>query len=111
VWDAAQRAGSWGAVKPGTILGADGSGTIAAVAADVSKFKVGDRVYSYSYGNPSGGFHALWLTPRPNAHSIVDAVGPDVQIAGSRNVMVLTEPFGAHFRVAMWKTDTRKRDR
>ena len=62
VWDAAQRAGSWGPVKPGTILGADGSGTIAAVAADVSKFKVGDRVYSYSYGNSSGGFHAEYVS-------------------------------------------------
>jgi NADPH:quinone reductase len=62
VWDAAQRAGSWGPVKPGTILGADGSGTIAAVAADVSNFKVGDRVYSYSYGNPSGGFHAEYVS-------------------------------------------------
>src|ERR1700689_2624032 len=62
VWDAAQRAGSWGPVKAGTILGADGSGTIAAVASDVSHFKVGDRVYSYSYGNPSGGFHAEYVS-------------------------------------------------
>ena len=62
VWDAAQRAGSYGPVEPGTILGADGSGTIAAVAADVSKFKVGDRVYSYSYGNPAGGFHAEYVS-------------------------------------------------
>jgi NADPH2:quinone reductase len=62
VWDAAQRSGSYGAVEPGTILGSDGSGTIAAVAADVSKFKVGDRVYSYSYGNPPGGFHAEYVS-------------------------------------------------
>src|ERR1700689_708847 len=62
VGGAAQRAGSWGPVEPGTILGADGSGTIAAVAADVSKFKVGDRVYSYSYGNPAGGFHAEYVS-------------------------------------------------
>lgn len=58
MWDAAHRSGAWGPIKPGTILGADGSGTVAAVAADVTNFKVGDRVYSYSYGNPSGGFHA-----------------------------------------------------
>ncbi len=62
MWDAAKRAGSYGTVEPGTILGADGSGTIAAVAADVSKFKVGDRVYSYSYGNPPGGFHAEYVS-------------------------------------------------
>jgi NADPH:quinone reductase-like Zn-dependent oxidoreductase len=62
VWDAAQRAGAYGSVEPGTILGADGSGTIAAVAADVRKFKVGDRVYSYSYDNPTGGFHAQYVS-------------------------------------------------
>ena len=50
IWDAEQRAGSWGSVKPGTIMGADGSGTIAAVGSHVTKFHVGDRVYSYSYG-------------------------------------------------------------
>ena len=38
-WDAAQRSGAWGSVKAGTILGADGSGTIAAVAADVEGFQ------------------------------------------------------------------------
>jgi NADPH:quinone reductase-like Zn-dependent oxidoreductase len=37
IWDAEQRAGSWGSVKPGTILGADGSGTIAAVGSHVRK--------------------------------------------------------------------------
>src|SRR6202451_328101 len=62
VWDAAQRAGAYGSVEPGTILGADGSGTIAAVAADVRKCKVGDRVYSYSYDNPTGGFHAQYVS-------------------------------------------------
>jgi NADPH:quinone reductase len=62
VWDAAKRSGSYGSVNPGMILGADGSGTIAAVAADVSGFKVGDRVYSYSYGNPTGGFHAEYVS-------------------------------------------------
>lgn len=45
IWDAEQRAGSWGSVKPGTIMGADGSGTIAAVGSDVTKLQVGDRVY------------------------------------------------------------------
>ena len=61
-WDAAQRAGAWGTVKPGTILGADGSGTIAAVGSHVEKFKVGDRVYSYSYGNPTGGIYAEYVS-------------------------------------------------
>jgi NADPH:quinone reductase len=62
IWDAAQRSGAYGSVKPGTILGSDGSGTVAAVAADVTNFRVGDRVYSYSYGNPTGGFHAEYVS-------------------------------------------------
>ncbi len=62
VWDAEQRAGSWGTVKPGTILGADGSGTIAAVGSQVTQFSVGDRVYAYSYGNSTGGFYAEYVS-------------------------------------------------
>jgi NADPH2:quinone reductase len=61
-WDAEQRAGSYGPVKPGTILGADGSGTIAAVGSHVDEFKEGDRVYSYSYNNPTGGFYAEYVS-------------------------------------------------
>lgn len=61
-WDAAQRAGEWGAVKRGTILGVDGSGIVAAVASDVKRLRVGDRVYSFSYRNPRGGFHAEYVS-------------------------------------------------
>lgn len=61
-WDAKQRSGAWGPIKPGTILGADGSGTVVAVAADVTRLRVGDRVYSYSYGNPQGGFYAEYIS-------------------------------------------------
>ena len=62
IWDAEERSGNWGAVRRGTILGADGSGIVAAVASDVKRLRVGDRVYSYSYGNPSGGFHAEYVS-------------------------------------------------
>ena len=40
-WDTSQRAGLDGAVKPRTILGVDGSGTIAAIGSSVEKFSVG----------------------------------------------------------------------
>jgi len=63
-WDTAQRSGKWGPVKRGTILGADGSGTIAAVASDVKHLQPGDRVYSYSYENPTGGFYAEYVSVR-----------------------------------------------
>jgi NADPH2:quinone reductase len=61
-WDAAQRSGQWGAVQRGTILGVDGSGVVVAAASDVKRLRVGDRVYSYSYGNPRGGFHAEYVS-------------------------------------------------
>lgn len=63
-WDAQLRAGEWGPVRRGTILGADGTGTIAAAASDVKALRVGDRVYSYSYGNSQGGFHAEYVSVR-----------------------------------------------
>jgi NADPH:quinone reductase-like Zn-dependent oxidoreductase len=31
---------------------------VVAVGAEVRRFRAGDRVYSYSYANPKGGFHA-----------------------------------------------------
>lgn len=61
-WDAQQRSGAWGPVKRGTILGADGSGIVVAISSDVKRLRVGERVYSYSYGNPQGGFHAEYVS-------------------------------------------------
>jgi D-arabinose 1-dehydrogenase-like Zn-dependent alcohol dehydrogenase len=43
------------------ILGTDGSGTIAAVGSRVRRLQVGDRVFSYSYENPKGGFYAEYV--------------------------------------------------
>jgi NADPH2:quinone reductase len=89
IWDAAKRSGSWGAVEPGTILGADGSGTIAAVAADVTKFKVGDRVYAYSYGNASGGFHAEYVSVLADRVAHVPAQ-VEMPVAGAMPCVALT---------------------
>jgi NADPH:quinone reductase-like Zn-dependent oxidoreductase len=43
------------------VLGTDGAGLVAAVGSDVKGFKVGDRVYSYSFDNPKGGFYAEYV--------------------------------------------------
>ena len=43
------------------VLGTDGAGTVAAVGSAVREFKPGDRVYSYSWDNPKGGFYAEYV--------------------------------------------------
>jgi NADPH:quinone reductase len=88
IWDAKQRAGAWGSVEPGTIHGADGSGTIAAVGSAVKDLRVGTRVYSYSYGNRQG-FHAQYVSVRANRVAPVpDQIEP--VIAGAMPCVALT---------------------
>ena len=43
------------------ILGTDGAGLIAAVGSNVKGFKVGDKVYAYSFDNPKGGFYSEYV--------------------------------------------------
>ncbi|MEA2962893.1 MAG: hypothetical protein QOI46_2991, partial [Alphaproteobacteria bacterium] len=43
------------------ILGTDGAGIVAAVGARVRRLKVGEKVYSYSWDNPKGGFYARYV--------------------------------------------------
>jgi NADPH2:quinone reductase len=43
------------------VVGTDGSGTIAHLGSRVRRFKVGDRVYAYSWNNPKGGFYAEYV--------------------------------------------------
>lgn len=88
IWDAMQRAGEWGSVEPGTILGADGSGTIAAVGSGVEDVRVGTRVYSFSYGNRQG-FHAQYVSVRADRVAPVpDQIEP--VIAGAMPCVALT---------------------
>ena len=93
IWDAEQRAGSWGSVKPGTIMGADGSGTIAAIGSNVTKFHLGDRVYSYSYGNGSGGFYAQYVSVTADRVAPVPA-HLEMKIAGAMPCIALTAQAG-----------------
>jgi NADPH:quinone reductase len=43
------------------VLGTDGAGVIVALGSAVRGFKPGDRVYSYSWDNPQGGFYAEYV--------------------------------------------------
>jgi NADPH2:quinone reductase len=62
-WDPELRSGKWdeGTTKFPLILGIDGSGTVAAIGTSVTRFALGDRVYSYSFENPKGGFYAEYV--------------------------------------------------
>src|ERR1700688_2404496 len=62
IWDAKERAGEWREITPGTILGADGAGTVVAVGERVEHLRVGDRGYAYSYDNREGGFYAEYVS-------------------------------------------------
>lgn len=88
-WDVEQRAGIFGALDPGTVLGVDGSGAIAAVGPDVENFKVGDRVYAYSYGDPTGRFNAEYVSVPADR---VAHVPPhlDMIVAGAAPCVALT---------------------
>ena len=63
VWDPYEREGEF-AKMFGTrptfpyVLGSDGAGTVAAVGAQVHRFKEGDHAYALALTNPKGGFYA-----------------------------------------------------
>src|SRR5262245_38784765 len=63
VWDPFEREGEFAKIF-GTkasfpyVLGSDGAGTVAAVGAQVRRFKEGDHAYALALVNPKGGFYA-----------------------------------------------------
>lgn len=60
-WDLSLRDGSLGKKKFPLVLGTDGAGVVDAVGSQVRRLGVGDRVYSYSFDNPKGGFYAEYV--------------------------------------------------
>jgi NADPH:quinone reductase len=62
MWDARAREGAWAEREDFPfILGTDGAGVVAAVGSSVKRLAPGDRVYSYGYDNPKGGFYAEYV--------------------------------------------------
>jgi NADPH:quinone reductase len=64
IWDGAIRRGEWrrpGRPKFPLIPGVDGAGIVVARGSRVRRFRVGDRVYAYEFGNPKGGFYAEYV--------------------------------------------------
>jgi NADPH2:quinone reductase len=69
VWDILEREGQliFGEAHFPRVLGAEGAGTVAALGHNVTRFKVGERVYGYGFQNPKGGFYAEYIALTSNA--------------------------------------------
>jgi NADPH:quinone reductase len=85
IWDASIRDGSWR--KPGRprfplVPGVDGAGVVIARGARVRRFRRGDRVYSYEFGNRQGGFYAEFAAAEASHVSRVPK-GLDLPAAGA----------------------------
>jgi len=85
VWDPFEREGEFAKMfgsKPTFpyVLGSDGAGTVAAVGAQVHRFKKGDHAYALALVNPKGGFYAEYaavkadnVSPIPKKLSVEQA--------------------------------------
>ena len=70
-WDPWVREGGIGGAAFPQVLGSDGAGTVVAAGSKVSRFKPGDRVYSYTFENSKGGFYAEYAAVPESAASLV----------------------------------------
>src|SRR4051812_21460664 len=74
-------------------LGSDGAGTVAAVGAGVTRFKVGDAVYGYCWDNPKGGFYAEYIVASSDCISKLPK-GVPLEAAGALGASGLTAMSG-----------------
>jgi NADPH2:quinone reductase len=91
-WDAKIRRGEWAEddnTRFPLILGLDGAGTVVAKGSRVTRLKVGDRVYAYSFENPKGGFSAEYVVVAANRVARVPDV-LDTIAAGAVPAIALT---------------------
>jgi NADPH:quinone reductase-like Zn-dependent oxidoreductase len=106
-WDADVREGSFAGRKPHfpMVLGYEGSGVVAAVGSRVRRLKIGDKVYSYNWENPKGGFYAEFVAVP------ADKVAPipkrlDLRHAGAIATTGLTALQGIDDALALKKGET-----
>ena len=107
-WDADIRDG-WnpgGRIQFPLVLGSDGSGTIAQVGSRVRRFKAGDRVYSYTWKNPKGGFYAEYVAVHMDNTASFPDPPLDLKHAGAVPVTGLTalQGIGDHLDVQTGET-------
>jgi NADPH:quinone reductase-like Zn-dependent oxidoreductase len=87
------------------VPGSDGSGTVAAVGSAVSRFKVGDAVYSYNWDNPKGGFYAEYVAV-PAIRVAHIPKGVKLEQAGALGVSGLTALSGIDEALHLMTGDT-----
>lgn len=85
-WDPFEREGGYAemlGLEPGFpyVLGSECSGTVAAVGEQVTRFQVGDRVYTAAFLNPQGGCYAEYVAVDAGLVSLIPA-GVTVEQAG-----------------------------
>jgi len=107
-WDADIRDG-WnpgGRIQFPLVLGSDGSGTIAQVGSRVRRFKAGDRVYSYTWNSPKGGFYAEYVAVHMDNTARFPDPPLDLKHAGAVPVTGLTalQGIGDHLDVQTGET-------
>jgi NADPH:quinone reductase len=92
-WDADVRDGwSPDGKKPRfpVVLGAGGSGTVAAVGSQVRRFREGDQVYAYAWNYPRAGFYAEYVVV-PEKSSAAPVPSPlDLEHAGAVPIAGIT---------------------
>jgi NADPH:quinone reductase-like Zn-dependent oxidoreductase len=102
-WDIYVRTGD---IKTGrgfpVVLGTDGSGVVADVGSRVTRFKRGDRVYSYAF---DGGFYAEYVAVAENRVGRVPRV-LDLQRAGALSVLGLTALQGVDDALALERRES-----
>jgi NADPH:quinone reductase-like Zn-dependent oxidoreductase len=107
-WDPAVRDGSWrppGRTRFPLVLGTDGSGTVVAKGARVTRLRVGERVYAYEFGNPKGGFYAEYAVVKA-AHAARVPRGLDRLQAGAAAPTALTALQGIVDRLRLRRGQT-----
>lgn len=79
-WDPSLVDGSFKDVetKFPRVVGSDGAGTVVAIGASVERFRIGDRVYGWGFGNRKGGFFAEYAAiPERSLAIVPDSVAFD----------------------------------
>src|SRR3984893_1085273 len=107
VWDAEMRDGSLASSRKKfpLVLGTDGSGVIAAMGSGVRRFKLDDRVYSYAFENPKGGFYAEYVAVSAKMTAHIPK-GLDLEHAGAIPTTGLTALQGIDDALHLKKGET-----